>query len=116
MLGEVGNASGINQARSYVMRRGRMTLAEVITDAGGLNPFSAAPGKVFVMRPDQNGEPLIYQLNASDASSLILAEQFTMRPRDVVFVSPTDITELGRFVGQFFPLTSATQSVSNTPF
>ena len=116
VLGEVGNASGINQARSYVMRRGRMTLAEVITDAGGLNPFSAAPGKVFVMRPDQNGEPLIYQLNASDASSLILAEQFTMRPRDVVFVSPTDITELGRFVGQFFPLTSATQSVSNTPF
>lgn len=116
VLGEVGNAAGINQARSYVMRRGRMTLAEVLSDAGGLNPFSAAAGKVFVMRADQNGEPLIYQLNASDASSLILAEQFTMRPRDVVFVSPTDITELGRFVGQFFPLTSGVQAVTNTPF
>jgi polysaccharide export outer membrane protein len=116
VLGEVGNAAGINQARSYVMRRGRMSLAEVISDAGGLNPFSSAPGKVFVMRADQNGEPLIYQLNGSDASSLILAEQFTMRPRDVVFVAPTDITEIGRFIGQFFPLTSATQAVSNTPF
>ena len=116
ILGEVGNAAGINQSRSYVMRRGRMSLTEAISDAGGLNPFSAAPGKVYVMRADQNGEPLIYQLNASDAASLILAEQFTMRPRDVVFVSPTDITELGRFVAQFFPLTSGVQAVANTPF
>ena len=116
VLGEVGNAAGINQSRSYVMRRGRMTLAEVIADAGGLNPFSSAAGKVYLMRADQNGEPLIYQLDGRDPSSLILAEQFTMRPRDVVFVAPTDITELGRVVAQIFPLTSAVQSVNNTPF
>ena len=116
VLGEVGNAAGVNQSRSFVMRRGRMSLAEVLGDAGGLNPFSSAAGKVFLMRSDQNGEPLIYQLDAREPQSLILAEQFTMQPRDVVFVSPTDITELGRFVGQFFPLTSATQAVSNTPF
>jgi polysaccharide export outer membrane protein len=116
VLGELGGAAGINQSRSYVMRRGRMSLSEVIGDAGGLNPFSAAAGKVFLMRPDSNGEPSIYQLDASNPESLIMAEQFTVRPRDVVFVSPTDITELGRFIGQFFPLTSATQSVTNTPF
>jgi polysaccharide export outer membrane protein len=116
VLGEFGNAAGINQSRSYVMRRGRMSLTEVISDAGGLNPFSSAAGKVFVMRADQNGEPLIYQLNGNDASSLILAEQFTMRPRDVVFVPPTDITEFGRFIAQFFPLTSGVQAVTNTPF
>ena len=116
VLGEVGNAAGVNQSRSYVMRRGRMTLAEAIADAGGLNPFSSAAGKVYLMRADQNGEPLIYQLDARDPSSLILAEQFTMRPRDVIFAAPTDITELGRVVGQIFPLTSAVQSVNNTPF
>jgi len=116
VLGELGTAAGINQSRSYVMRRGRMSLSEVIADAGGLNPFSSAAGKVFLMRPDSNGEPIIYQLDASNPQSLIMAEQFTVRPRDVVFVSPTDITEFGRFIGQFFPLTSATQSVANTPF
>ena len=116
VLGELGTAAGINQSRSYVMRRGRMSLSEVIADAGGLNPFSSAAGKVFLMRPDSNGEPIIYQLDASNPESLIMAEQFTVRPRDVVFVSPTDITEFGRFIGQFFPLTSATQSVANTPF
>jgi polysaccharide export outer membrane protein len=116
VLGELGTAAGINQSRSYVMRRGRMSLSEVISDAGGLNPFSSAAGKVFLMRPDSNGEPIIYQLDASNPESLIMAEQFTVKPRDVVFVSPTDITEFGRFIGQFFPLTSATQSVVNTPF
>lgn len=116
VLGEVGTAAGINQSRSYVMRRGRMSLSEVLSDAGGLNPFSAAAGRVFVMRADSNGEPIIYQLNASSAESLVMAEKFTMQPRDVVFVSPTDITELGRFIGQFFPLTSATQAVQSTPF
>ena len=116
ILGEVGTAAGINQSRSYVMRRGRMSLAEVISDAGGLNPFSSAAGKVYLMRADSNGEPIIYQLDASRPQSLIMAEQFSIQPRDVVFVSPTDITEFGRFIGQFFPLTSATQSVANTPF
>ena len=116
VLGEVGNAAGINQARSYVMRRGRMTLAEVLSDAGGLNPYSSAAGKVYLMRADQNGEPLIYQLDARDPASLILAEQFTVRPRDVVFVAPTDLTELGRVIAQIFPLTSGIQAVNNTPF
>jgi len=116
VLGEVGTAQGINQSRSYVMRRGRMSLSEVLSDAGGLNPYSAAAGKVFVMRADSNGEPIIYQLNANSADSLVMAEKFTMRPRDVVFVSPTDITEFGRFIGQFFPLTSATATVQSTPF
>lgn len=114
ILGEFGNSAGINNARSYLLRRGRVSLAEVIGDAGGLNPFTAAAGKVFVMRADQNGEPLIYQLNARDPASLIMAEKFLIKPRDVVYVSPTDITEFGRFIAQFFPLTSGVATVNST--
>lgn len=116
VLGEFGNAAGVNQARSYVLRRGNVSLSEVIGDAGGLNPYSAAASKVFVMRADQNGEPIIYRLNARDPSSLILTDNFMVQPRDVVFASPTDITELGRFVQQFFPLSSGVSAVNNTPF
>jgi polysaccharide export outer membrane protein len=116
VLGEVGNANGVNQSRSYVMRRGRMSLAEVLSDAGGTNPFSAASNKVYVMRADENGDPIIYHLAARDPVSLVMADQFVMHPRDVVFVSPTDLTEIGRFIGQFFPLTSAVQTVKTTPF
>ena len=116
VLGEVGNANGVNQSRSYVMRRGRMSLAEVLSDGGGTNPFSSASNKVYVMRADENGDPIIYHLSARDPVALVMADQFAMHPRDVVFVSPTDMTEIGRFIGQFFPLTSAIQTVKVTPF
>lgn len=116
VLGEFGNAAGVNQARSYILRRGNVSLSEVIGDAGGLNPYSAAATKVFVMRADQNGEPIIYRLNAREPQSLVMTDNFMVQPRDVVYVSPTDLTEIGRFVGQFFPLTSAVQTVKNTPF
>ena len=116
VLGEVGNANGVNQSRSYIMRRGKMSLSEVLADAGGTNPFSSASNRVYVMRSDENGDPIIYHLAARDPVALVMADQFVMRPRDVVFVSPTDMVEIGRFVGQFFPLTSAVQSVQATPF
>ena len=110
VLGEVGNSIGSNQSRSYIMRRGKMSLTEVLSDAGGLNPFSAAATKVYVMRADDNGDPVIYRLDGRDPASLVMAEQFAIRPRDVVYVSATDVTEIGRFINQFFPLTSVAQS------
>jgi polysaccharide export outer membrane protein len=110
VLGEVGNSVGTNQSRSYVMRRGKMSLTEVLSDAGGLNPYSSAASKVYVMRADENGDPVIFRLDGKDPTSLVMAEQFTIRPRDVVFISATDVTEIGRFINQFFPLTSAASS------
>lgn len=116
ILGEFGNASGVNQSRSYVMRRGKMSLSEVISDAGGPNPFSSEANKIYVMRADVNGDPVIYRLVARDPAALVMADKFTVRPRDVVFATPTDLTEFGRFIAQFFPFTSAVQTVKATPF
>jgi len=116
ILGEFGNASGVNQARSYIMRRGKTSLAEVISDAGGPNPFSSDANKIYVMRADENGDPVIYRLATRDPAALVMADKFTVRPRDVVFATPTDLTEFGRFIAQFFPFTSAVQTVKATPF
>lgn len=124
ILGEVGNAIGVNQARAYVMRRGRMTLTEVLADAGGMNPFSSAASQVYVVRanpamtsPTQAARnPIVYQLDASNPESLVLADQFPMQPRDVVFVNPTGPVVIGRFIGQFLPLFNSAVTVSNNPF
>ena len=62
------------------------------------------------MSADDNGDPVIYRLDGRDPASLVMAEQFAIRPRDVVYVSATDVTEIGRFINQFFPLTSVAQS------
>jgi polysaccharide export outer membrane protein len=125
MLGEVGNSVGSNQARSYVMRRGRMSLTEVLSDAGGASPFSAATNEIYVLRVDPMATstveaarlPIVYQINLMNPESLVLADQFPMLPRDVIFVNPTGPTMIGRFLGQFLPVFSTVNAAGNaSPF
>jgi len=123
ILGEVGNSVGVNQARAYVMRRGKMSLTEVLSDAGGMNPFSSAASQVYVIRanplmisPTQAAmNPIVYNLDASNPEALVLADQFPMQPRDVVFVNPTGPTVIGRFIGQFLPILLPAILVSDNP-
>jgi polysaccharide export outer membrane protein len=125
MLGEVGNSVGSNQARSYVMRRGRMSLTEVLSDAGGASPFSAATNEIYVLRVDPAASstiegarlPIVYQINLTNPESLVLADQFPMLPRDVIFVNPTGPTMIGRFLGQFLPVFSTVNAANSaSPF
>ncbi len=116
VLGEVGNASGVNQARSYVMRRGRMSLTEMLADAGGLSPFSSSANQVYLMRLNSEGKPVVYLLDASDPQALLMADQFPVQPRDLIFVNPTTPTMIGRFIGQFLPIISTANTVGNSPF
>ena len=118
VAGEVGNSNGGGQARPYPMHRGRVSLTEILMDAGGPNPFSSAANYIFVMRSDENGDPIIYRLAARDPLALLMADKFEMHKRDVLFVSPTDLTEFGRIIAQLFPLTNSVQTVNsiNTTF
>ena len=116
VLGEVGNASGINQARSYVMRRGRMTLTEMLADAGGLNPFSSSANQVYLMRLNEEKKPVVYLLDATDPQALLLADQFPVQPRDLIFVNPTGPTMIGRFIVQFLPILNTATTVGNSTF
>ena len=116
VLGEVGNQSGGGQARSYIMRRGEMTLTEVLSDAGGVSPYTSAANEVYVMRLDKFGKPIVYQLDASQPQALLMAEKFQIQPRDVVFVNPTAPTMIGRFIAQFLPVAQGANALTNTPF
>jgi len=121
MLGEVGNSVGANRAGAIVMRRGRMSLAEIISDAGGVSPFSGAANEIYVMRANPNikdpveasRQPVIYKLDAWEPEALLVAEQFPMQPRDLVFVNPTGPTMVGRFIGQFIPLLTSVNTTGN---
>ena len=98
------------------MRRGRMSLTEVLADAGGASPFSAASNEIYVMRTDVSGKPMVYMLDAAQPQALLLAEQFPIEPRDVIFVNPTGPTMIGRFIGQFLPLIQTVTTAKSTPF
>jgi polysaccharide biosynthesis/export protein len=85
-----------------VMNKGRMSLAEALGADGGLDPISASPAGIYVIRGDYDA-PVIYHLDASSADAFLLAVQFPLRPRDVVYVSTAGLTRWSRVMAQIVP-------------
>jgi polysaccharide biosynthesis/export protein len=92
----------VKQQQAKLMVKRRMTLAEALGDSGGIDPIAAAVGKIYVIRGDFNA-PNIYRLDASSADALLLATQFQLRPKDVVYVATYDLTRWNRILTQILP-------------
>jgi polysaccharide export outer membrane protein len=89
---------------SQAMPRGKLTLAEALSDSGGVNPLSANSGHIYVIRGDEaKGKPQIYHLNAGTPDALILADKFDLRARDVVFVDAAPVVRFARVVNNVVP-------------
>lgn len=99
VLGEVVKAQPIP------IQRSRMTLAEALASAGGLNELQANASGVFVLRTSSNPDNVadVYQLDASNALALVLADQFPLQSRDIVYVTAAPIARWNRLVQQLLP-------------
>jgi polysaccharide export outer membrane protein len=92
----------VRQQQAKVMVKRRMTLAEAIGDSGGVDLVTANVSKIYVFRGDYH-TPNIFRLDASSPDALLLATQFELQPRDVVFVSVYELTRFNRVVEQILP-------------
>jgi len=114
--GDVVNVPERRAARVFVMGevikptalplpRGPMTLADALAEAGGVNPLSANAGQVYVLRGDADGggRPTIFHLNASAPDALLLADQFPLAARDVVYVDTARVVRWARVVNNILP-------------
>ena len=89
--------------QSIVMPRGRMSLAEAISDSGGFNPLTANAGQVYVIRKGPASRPQIWHLNSKSPDALILADSFDLQPRDIVYVDPAAVARWNRVISQLMP-------------
>ena len=96
IMGEVRGPS------TKLMNNGRMTLTEALGDVGGVNQVTANPELVYVIRGNPT-ESVIYHLDSASPDTLILANQFQLQPRDVVFVGTAGVTRWGRVISQILP-------------
>lgn len=96
----------VRRPGSRLMVKGRMSLAEAINDAEGFDPLTSNPGGVYVFRGSYD-KPSMFKLDARSPDAMLLASQFELQPRDVVFVSATPLTQWNRVVQQFLPTVTA---------
>ena len=83
-----------------------LSLAEALARVGGPNDLQADPRSVFLFRYDAAaivaGEPpLIYRLNLMKPESYIIAQNFPMRDKDLIYIAnsasnPVSKFEIGR--------------------
>jgi polysaccharide export outer membrane protein len=92
---------------SQIMPVGPFSLSEALADAGGLNQLSANASQVYVFRQGPGRSVDVFQLDASSPGMLVLADQFQLRPRDLIFVDAAHVTRFYRVVAQIIPFASS---------
>jgi polysaccharide export outer membrane protein len=110
VLGDVTNAGSIE------INRYGLSLAEALSDVGGLNEKTANANGVFVLRkrPDNKNGVIadVYQLYAQNVVALVLADQFKLQARDIVYVTTAPIARWNRLISQLIPTISGLNSIS----
>lgn len=123
-LGSVKNSQEIDFEATGI------NLAQALGRVGGLDDRNADVHGVFVFRFEESeilsadeaaalprdGEgrvPVIYRLDMSQGASLLLAQQFAVRDKDVIYVSRAPAVDLQNFVGVASQLVYTLVNVSN---
>jgi hypothetical protein len=97
-------AGGINStgSRSLYMINGRMTMAEAISDAGGINQDFADAARIFIFRGGQ-GKSKIFYLDAKSPDAFLLADRFPLQPHDVIFTDRIEGIRWNQIIQQIQP-------------
>ena len=112
MLGAVA------QQRPLAMTQDTMTLIQALTDAGGLDNTRASGSGVLVFRLPSNAKAGVaadvYEINMSTPQGVLLAGQFPLRPRDVVYVQATEFAQYNAVINQLLPTITAVFELKQT--
>lgn len=121
VLGAAGKNEEINFEAQGI------TLAQAIARSGGIRDNQADARGLFIFRFEEpelltidsekypstpEGKiPVVYQLNLKDPRSFLVAQNFPVKNKDVIYVANAPAAELQKFLGI---LTSSIYSISNT--
>ncbi|WP_186307971.1 polysaccharide biosynthesis/export family protein [Paraburkholderia sp. BCC1884] len=102
VMGEVNKPATI-----LPMRNGSLTLSQAISDSGSFDSNTAAARQLFVIRNSTSETPEVYHLDATSPVSMVLANQFELQPKDVVYVGQGGLVRFNRVLNLLLPAINA---------
>jgi polysaccharide export outer membrane protein len=103
VMGEVNLQTGV------MMRNGRLSLNDALTEVGGVNLGTANPRQIYVIRNETNGLS-IFHLDARTPTAIAMADGFALRPKDVVYVDPVPLVQWNRVLSLILPTATTATS------
>lgn len=98
----------VNKPVSAIPRRtGRITLADALSQAGSVNSSTADAAQMFVIRGSLNGTPQVFHLDGRSPVAMLIAKEFDLQPKDVVYVDGSGLVRFNRVLSLLMPLINA---------
>ncbi|WP_322094610.1 polysaccharide biosynthesis/export family protein [Paraburkholderia bannensis] len=98
----------VNKPISAIPRRtGRITLADALSQAGSVNATTADAAQMFVIRGALNGSPQVFHLDGRSPVAMLVAKEFDLQPKDVVYVDGNGLVRFSRVLSLLLPAINA---------
>ncbi|WP_175925241.1 polysaccharide biosynthesis/export family protein [Burkholderia cepacia] len=109
VMGEVNKPS-----LAVPLRDGRLTLSDALSQAGSVNAGTADAAQMFVIRGSGTDSPQVFHLDARSPVSMVLANEFELQPKDIVYVDGNGLVRFSRVLSLLLPgvNTSATAALA----
>ena len=109
VIGEASNPVSVNLSRKYI------PLSVALAKAKGLNQSTSKGKDVYILRPkDSEGKPRIFKSDMSSPTGYLIAGDFNLQSKDIVFVATAGVTSWSRFINQVIPFTNFINSAEDT--
>lgn len=89
------------------MKSGKLTLSDALSQAGSVNTASADAAQLYVIRGSSETTPQVFHLDARSPVAMVLANQFELQPKDVVYVDGNGLVRLSRVLSLLLPAINA---------
>lgn len=100
---------------SLPLMHGNLSLAQAISDAGGILTTSAKASSIYVIRKGATAQSVdVFHLDGRNPTTMVLADQFALRPRDIVYVDAGSLVRWNRVWNMLLPTVTAVTGAAGT--